>query len=442
VGPPSLLGEDEGTASNVQNWLDGTPWLSVHRATLHGLRRVPLDLRNPMKKIFSLTPWLLAFGWSAALQAQAPSAAFIEENLTYAQQQYRLLLGEVGETPLSPRSLKGGKVTLVKAEDWTSGFFAGNLWYLYEATGQAFWRAAAEQHTAYLERLKDYRGTHDLGFMLYCSYGNGLRLTGNPAYRAVLTTGAASLASRFNEKIGCIRSWDHSTHWKYPVIIDNMMNLEFLFWAERATGEKRFREISVRHADTTLKNHFRPDGSSVHVVSYDPTTGAVEVRQTAQGAADDSAWARGQAWGLYGYTVMYRETKDTRYLRQAEKIADFMISHPRMPADKVPYWDFDAPGIPQVPRDAAAAAIMCAGLLELHSMVEAKKGADYLAFADAQLVSLASPTYRYPAGEGHGFLLQHCTGHHPERSEIDVPLIYADYYFLEALLRRKALLKE
>jgi hypothetical protein len=274
--------------------------------------------------------------------------------------------------------------------------------------------------------------------MLFCSYGNALRLTPDPAYRAVLIQGARSLGSRYNPKVGLIRSWDFG-EWKYPVIIDNMMNLELLTWAGRETGEAHFKEIAVRHADKTAANHFRPDASSYHVVDYDPATGEVRGRQTHQGFSDSSAWARGQAWAIYGYTMMFRETGHQHHLEQAKRIARFIMTHPRLPEDKIPYWDFDAPDIPNAPRDASAAAVMASALIELSGMVDAGFGRQCLDLARQQLLSLSSPAYLAKKGENGGFILKHSTGHLPANSEVDVPLNYADYYFLEALLRYRAL---
>jgi unsaturated chondroitin disaccharide hydrolase len=362
----------------------------------------------------------------------------VRDSLDFSAAQYTRMLADMADKTGYPRSVKNGQVTVISPKDWTCGFFPGSLWYLYEATGDARWRAAAEQQTAGLESVQHNTHTHDLGFMLYCSYGNGLRLTGNPAYATVLATGAATLSQRFNPVVGSILSWDPRKGWKFPVIIDNMMNLELLFWAAKTADAPRLREIAIRHADTTLQNHYRPDGSCFHVVDYDPADGKVLHKQTAQGAADDSSWARGQMWGLYGFTLMYRETRDPRYLAQAQKIAGFVMNHPRMPADKVPYWDFDAPGIPDAPRDSSAAAIMCSALYELSGYVDAETGRRYATYADDQLRSLASPAYRAKPGENHDFLLMHATGNHPANDEIDVPINYGDYYFLEALLRCKA----
>jgi unsaturated chondroitin disaccharide hydrolase len=377
----------------------------------------------------------------AGLRAAEPALpAVIDSALATSAQQYEWMLAHLPADPAKPlpRTFEHDKLVTIPSADWTSGFFPGSLWYLYEATGEAKWRASAEKFTAYLEPEQHNTGTHDIGFMLYCSYGNGLRLTGNAAYKSVLLNGAKSLSTRFNPTVGAIKSWDHGVgKFTYPVIIDNMMNLELMFWAAREGKVGHYRDLSIKHADTTIANHFRADHSTFHVIDYDPQTGQVIKKVTHQGTSDDSAWARGQAWGLYGYTVMYRETKDPRYLAQAQQIAAFVMNHPRLPADKVPYWDFDAPTIPDAPRDSSAAAIICSALLELRGYVDAASAASYTAFAEAQLRSLASPAYLAEPGTNGGFLLRHATGHMPKKSEIDVPINYGDYYFLEALLRAR-----
>jgi rhamnogalacturonyl hydrolase YesR len=276
--------------------------------------------------------------------------------------------------------------------------------------------------------------THDLGFMLYCPFGNGYRLTNDAAYKQVLLNGAQSLSTRFNPKVGVIKSWEKFKEYNYPVIIDNMMNLELLFWAAKTSGNKGYYNICITHADNTIKNHLRPDHSSFHVVCYD-SLGRVLAKKTAQGANDTSAWARGQAWALYGFTVMYRETKDVKYLRQATNIADFFIHHPNLPADKIPYWDFNAPNIPHEERDASAGAIACSALLELRNYVGKEKGKEYFGVAEKMLESLSSPSYRSALNENGNFLIKHAVGSKPAHSEVDVPLVYADYYYIEALLR-------
>jgi len=274
--------------------------------------------------------------------------------------------------------------------------------------------------------------------MMYCSFGNAERIAPKPEYKDVLLESAKSLCTRFNPKVGCIKSWDSKPS-DFLVIIDNMMNLELLFWATHVTGDSSFYKIAVTHANTTMKNHFRPDYSSYHVVNYNPQTGEVQKKKTAQGAADESAWSRGQAWGLYGYTMCYRETKDKRYLEQANHIAQFILHHPNLPADKIPYWDFNAPDIPNALRDASAASVIASALIELSGYVDEKKKDAYLSVAETILKSLSSAPYKADVGSNGGFVLQHCVGNMPQKTEIDVPLTYADYYFVEAMKRYKAL---
>jgi rhamnogalacturonyl hydrolase YesR len=384
---------------------------------------------------------LAATGAGQALAAE-PIADVIARDFQVAATQYRSLLAKVQGKPGFPRTVEGGALVTVGPKDWTAGFFPGSLWYLFEATGDQSWKTAAIRSTLDTAPAKFDKTQHDLGFMLGSGYGNGYRLTGDPAYRDALLAGATTLITRYNPKVGAIQSWDvrPGGAWVFPVIVDNMMNLELLMWAAKAANEPRYREIAIAHADTTLRNHFRPDASSYHLVDYDPQTGAVRMKVTVQGFADGSSWARGQAWGLYGYTMMYRETSKPEYLAQARRIADFFMNHPRLPADAVPYWDFDDSAIPNAPRDASAAAITSSALLELAGFVDAASGARYRAFAERQLRSLSSSDYLAAPGENGGFLLKHATGHKPAGKEIDVPLNYADYYFLEALLRLRATL--
>ena len=335
-----------------------------------------------------------------------------------------------------PRSIrKDGSLFLIPSKDWTSGFFPGSLWYMYEYTGDTLWKKQAERFTDLLQREQFNRNTHDIGFIINDSYGNGYRLTGNPAYKNVIVQAARTLSTRFNPNVGCILSWNPRKGWQFPVIIDNMMNLELLMNATRITGDSTFYRIAVSHADTTMKNHYRPDYSSYHVIDYDSLSGKVLHRNTPQGYADASSWARGQAWGLYGYTAMYRETGDPRYLEQAEKIAGRIYTFPNMPEDMIPYWDFDAPDIPDAPRDVSAATIMASALYEL-STLATEQGPRYKAWAD-RIIDNLSASYLAPQGSNHGFLLLHSVGNLPGGSEIDTPLNYADYYFLEALLRKR-----
>jgi unsaturated chondroitin disaccharide hydrolase len=376
----------------------------------------------------------------SSLHAAEPMADVIRKDVEFAAAQYAGLLEKVRGKPGFPRTVENGEVKMVGPRDWTSGFFPGSLWYLHEATGDAKWRAAAAQYTAAVAPAKFDNSHHDLGFMLYCSYGNGLRLGADSSYRDAMLAGATTLVTRFNPKVGAIQSWNvwKGRDWSFPVIVDNMMNLELLMWAARAANEPYYREVAIAHADTTLKHHFRADASSFHLVDYEAADGKVRSKVTVQGNADGSAWARGQAWGLYGYVMMYRETKKPEYLQQAQKIAAFLMHHPRLPADKIPYWDFDDAAIPNAPRDTSAAAIISSALLELSGFVEREQGKRYTGFAEQQLRSLSSPAYLAAANANGGFLLKHATGHKPAGKEIDVPINYGDYYFLEALLRYKA----
>jgi len=366
----------------------------------------------------------------------------IEESLSLSAKQYEAMAKVMqGKPDLLPRTIDTtGTLVTANSGWWTSGFFPGSLWYLYESSGDAKFKEYATEMTARIEKEKLNKGTHDLGFMINCSFGNGLRLTGEESYNEIMLTGAYSLATRFRPQIGCIQSWNSMRGWQCPVIIDNMMNLEFLMWAFRQSGDSTFYNICVTHSDTTIKNHFRPDYSSYHVVSYDTITGKVEAKQTHQGYADESAWARGQVWGLYGFTTMYRDTKLERYLSQAEKIAEFLINHPNMPEDKIPYWDFNAPNIPDALRDASAGSIMAAALIELSGYVDSVRSQKYLQVAEKQLRTLASSQYLANQGENGNFILKHGVGHLPGKSEVDVPLTYGDYYFIEALLRYKKVL--
>ncbi|MBZ4190619.1 glycoside hydrolase family 88 protein [Niabella beijingensis] len=344
---------------------------------------------------------------------------------------------ETDKKGLSPRTLEDGKLKLVASRDWTSGFFPGELWYLYELSGNKKWETAARTFTADIEQEKINGTTHDMGFKVYCSFGNGYRLTKDPHYKEVIIQAAKTLSTRFNPTAGVLRSWDHSKNkWDFPVIIDNMMNLELLFEAWKLTGDQSLYKIAVSHADQTMKNHFRPDYSSYHVVDYDTVTGKINKKTTHQGYANESAWSRGQSWGLYGYTMCYRETKDAKYLKMAEHIAGFILSHPHLPKDGVPYWDFNAPGIPDEPRDASAAAVIASALYELSTY--SKNAKRYRAAAD-QIVGSLTKNYRAPIGTASGFLLLHSTGTKLTNTEVDEPLSYADYYYLEALQRLQQL---
>ena len=362
--------------------------------------------------------------------------AVIEKGLSVSVEQSKLMAKSIWEQKtLLPRTLdKEGKLITSDSKWWTSGFFPGVLWYLYEATGDTLLKEYACDYTSRVEKEKYNKGNHDVGFMLYCSFGNGYRLTGNEKYKQVLLKGAESLSTRYKDHIGVIRSWDFNRAvWQYPVIIDNMMNLELLEWASKNSDNSRFAAIARSHADVTLKNHFRADYSCWHVVSYDTITGQPEKKHTRQGYSHESSWSRGEAWALYGYVMMYRETQQKHYLAHAKKVANYILTHPRMPEDGIPYWDYDAPDIPDTYRDASAGAIMASAFIELSTMIQGELSRKCLMMAETQLKTLTSPEYLAEPGTNGN--LKHSVGSLMEHSEVDVPLTYADYYYVEALLR-------
>ena len=339
---------------------------------------------------------------------------------------------------------KTGKLDMRSIYWWTSGHFPGALWYLYEATGDGFFRDRATVWTESIAPNSKVSDNHDVGFIMYCSFGNARRLLKTDKYDAILKETADSLSKRFNPGLGLLRSWgDISEKKNFLVIPDNMMNLELLEEAAKLPGgERRFADIARSHATKTMAHHFRADGGTYHVLNYDQRPGfhgAVQEIRRGQGLSCETAWSRGQSWAIYGYTMMYRESKDPAYLAFAQKVSDFAINHPNMPEDGVPYWDFGAPG---EERDSSAASIMASGLLELSTFLPGEKGAKYRAFAVRQLLSLCSDAYFAKPGENGDWLLKHGVCHEPAGTEIDTPLDYGDYYFLEALLRFRRLAGE
>ena len=372
----------------------------------------------------------------------------VDNALDFSVQQALAMAVSLQDQPgLLPKNTdRSGNLQTCRSDWWTSGFFPGMLWYLYEYSGNEAMMKQAQEYTLRVKDQQYTRDNHDVGFIINCSFGNGYRITKDTSYREILYTASKSLSTRFRPVTGCIRSWDSADwnrQWQYPVIIDNMMNLELLMKAADEFNEIRFREIAVSHANTTMKNHYRPDYSSYHVVSYDTVTGLPQYKHTSQGYSHESAWARGQAWGLYGFTMMYRTTRDTSYLSMAEHIARFILHHPRLPEDKIPYWDFDAPDIPDCNRDASAGAIICSALIELSEYTEPSFAKECLSAAEIQIRTLSSPLYHNAPGNKNNFILKHAVGHMPNNSEVDVSLIYADYYYVEALMRyRKLTLQE
>lgn len=396
-----------------------------------------------MKQQFKIIVFaILLFGCTAQKKSAIPNREMlqtIDRNFSDASAQYKVMMTKLSPNRF-PKTYYAQKDSMETSNSgwWCSGFYPGTLLYLYEQTKDQSLLSEAERILKVLEKEKNNTSTHDLGFMMFCSFGNADRIASKPEYKDILLTSAKSLSTRFNPKVGCIKSWDSNPS-DFLVIIDNMMNLELLFWATRVTGDSSFYKIATTHANTTIKNHFRPDYSSYHVINYDPVTGAIKQKRTAQGYADESAWARGQAWGLYGFTATYRETKDPKYLDQANHIAQFILNHPNLPADKIPYWDFNAPDIPNALRDASAAAIICSALLELSGYVDEQQKKKYLSVAETILKNLSTDPYKASIGTNGGFILQHCVGHMPNKTEVDVPLTYADYYFVEAMKRYKEL---
>ena len=324
-------------------------------------------------------------------------------------------------------------------EEWCAGFWPGVLWYDYEYTQDKHILEEAKKFTNSLEFLSQIPAyDHDLGFLVFCSYGNGYRLTKNPAYKKVILDTADSLSALFNPVVGTMLSWPREVeprNWPHNTIMDNMINLEMLFWAAKNGGNPYLYDIAVSHADKTMKCHFRPDYTSYHVAVYDTISGNLIKGVTHQGYADSTMWARGQAWAIYGYTVVYRETKDPKYLDFAQKVTDVYLE--RLPEDKVPYWDFDDPSIPNAPRDASAAVVVASSLLELSTYLPNGTGKRYRDAAVEMLTSLSSDNYQ--SGKSNPSFLLHSVGHWLAHSEIDASIIYADYYYIEALLRLKRL---
>ena len=366
----------------------------------------------------------------SAISQDLPQLA--REALAFSRSQALETLRSLADSIAYPRSTgPDGRWICTKPSSWTSGFFPGLLWQLGSHFNDPELLKGAHALTDGLSSQQWNTGTHDVGFVLMSSFGHRYRLQGSPGDRLVLLQGAASLASRYRASVGCTKSWDWSKEWQFPVIIDNLMNLELLFWASRNGPSDRFRDIAATHAATTVTNHLRPDGSTFHVVNYDTLTGQVISRVTHQGASDTSTWARGQAWAIYGFSMIYRETRDAHFFDAAQKAAEYYLA--RLPSDAIPFWDFQAPGIPNAHRDASAAAIGCSGLFEL-SELAGESGPRYRQAAERTLLALCQRPYIASGSPSSGILL-HAIGNMPAAQEVDVSLVYADYYFVEAILR-------
>jgi unsaturated chondroitin disaccharide hydrolase len=366
----------------------------------------------------------------------------VDSNLNYCVSQAGKTVALTPDYTHLPNNVNSGETEwrFTRPGSWTCGFWPGILWYVYEYTQDDYWKTEAEGFTKpVIPHVTGHARSHDVGFMAYCSIGNGYRLTGNPEYRQALLQAADSVAVLFNPNVGTFLSWPNMVKrmdWPHNTIIDNMMNMELLFWAARNGGDKRLYDIACKHAETTMSHHFRADYSAYHVIVYNDRTGAYIKGVTHQGYADETMWARGQAWAIYGFTMAYRETRDERFLETARKASDIFLR--RLPEDMIPYWDFDAPGIPDEPRDASAAAITASALLELSTLVDdGGESARYRTSAEKMLKALSSPAYQ--SRDANTSFLLHSTGHWPNSSEIDASIIYADYYYLEALIRLKKL---
>lgn len=403
---------------------------------------------------FTVSTLLMAL-LAVCLGCSDGGACLDDQTKSLLTEPYGQILADSKDLSKIPRSIEGdGTIRYTGIYGWTSGFFAGNLWYIYRLTKDPKWRDEATKWTEVLDSVQYYGDDHDIGFMINCSYGNALEVTENKDYGRILVQSAKTLSTRYDPKVKSIKSWnykkswDGDTEWFFPVIIDNMMNLELLFKASLISGDSIYANIAVQHALTTMKNHYRNDFSSFHVVNYDTISGKVLDRATNQGFADESSWARGQAWGLYGFIICYRYTKDVKFLKFAEGIADYILNHPNLPEDRIPYWDFDADdpelspewdydpsAFDEIPRDVSTAAITASALYELAAYSEGRSDF-YQKEANAILESLMSPKYLAASRGTKYFILDHSVGSIPHGAELDVPLVYADYYFLEALLRK------
>jgi len=381
-------------------------------------------------------PLILLFAAILAVSCQESMKQLTDRVFEVAEYQFTEMDKTLTDTNV-PKSTRFGVLVPSETKSWTSGFYPGSLWYVYMYTGNENTKALAEKNTEKLYIETQRVRSHDIGFMVNCSYGNALRITGDEKYREPYINAAKLLTTRFNPTVGLTQSWNITPsrkHWKFPVIIDNMMNLELLTQAHKMSGIDSLLTVAVTHANTTMKNHFRPDYTTWHVVDYDPETGDIRMKVTHQGYSDDSAWSRGQAWAVYGYTMMFREVGDEAYLALAENIARMLLD--KLPEDGIPYWDFDSPDIPDAQRDASAGAIMASSFIELAGYTQDKAlSKELMEMAETQIRTLASPEYLAEKGRNGFFLLKHSVGSYPSDTEVNVPLTYADYYFLEALLR-------
>ena len=406
-------------------------------------------------------------------QTQAPQLD-VEKDLAYCAVQVdraldglRLADGTYDYT-MEPRNILEGEVQWncrrASAEEWCSGFWSGVLWMVYESEelkvkSEEFASAQqappcavanstlSTQHSTLKEAAEGYTDSlkflatqpvydHDLGFLVINSFLKGYEATGREDYKQTALACADTLATLFNPTVGTLLSWprhvkDYGGH---NTIMDNMINLELLFWASENGGSQQLRDIAIRHAETTMQNHFREDGSCYHVAVYDTLTGQFLRGVTHQGYADESMWSRGQSWAIYGYTMVYRYTRDQRFLDFAQKVTDIYLRRLHETSDDwVPLWDMDDPRGLEAPKDASAACVVASALLELCNYVGEDKGTVYREAATQMLADLG--TDKYQSRDRNVAFLMHSTGHHPAGSEIDASIIYADYYYIEALIK-------
>lgn len=392
-------------------------------------------------RMFRVSCFVFIVGFTLLFYSCKPNNKNIDKNEIeqLLGSRYKQLLEFPMDSLSFPRSMTAstGFINKVPSKDWTSGFFVGNLWQLYKLSGDVAYKERAAKWNIFIEKEKFNGRTHDMGFKVFNSFGKGLEVEDNQDYKNIIVQSAKTLCTRFNKTVESLRSWDFNKDvWEFPVIIDNMLNLELLFEATKFSNDSTFHNIAVKHANTTLKNQFRKDNSTYHVVVYDTISGTAKNKVTHQGFNNESTWARGQSWAVYGYTMAYRYTKDQAYLNQAEATAQFFIDNKNLPEDGIPYWDFNDPSIPNAPRDVSSATVMASALIELYGVTKNEK---YLSYSKKVLNSLKSTAYILNQEVKGPFILDHSTGMWPQNQEIDEPIVYADYYYLETMLRMKAL---
>ena len=393
-----------------------------------------------MKKFIHLICFTLILIFSISQKTLAGSHldSLVNNAIIISLNHLKESIREVGSDTLYPTyGTKDLKWQLKGSDDWTSGFYPGCLWYAYELSKDPSFNKSAKEWTAPIEHEKYNHDTHDLGFRFMCSFGNGLRFgkgINSHNYKNIILTAAKTLAMRYNSKVGCISSnWDKlKIKNSYPVVIDIMMNLELLFWASENGGPQYLAEYAINHATRTAHDFIREDGGTYHIVRYNKNTGKIINKGTLQGAGDETTWSRGQAWAIYGFVVCYRFTKDIKFLKVAEKLADYFIKH--LPKNHIAPWDFQS-DIDY--RDVSATSITTSALFEMIKYIKDDSLKNYYeSQAEAMLTSLCNPPY-FTEGKNTSCLLDHSVQYLPINSNVDVPAIFADYYFLEAIVRYK-----